>query len=635
MLTNIRENSQGAIAKVILGLVILTFAIAGVGSYTNSVDTSVADVNGEKISQQAFEQAYQAQRRRMQKQFGEMFDTLAENKDYMANFRNGVLDNLINEKLIDQNASDLAISISDQRLKKTIREMEEFQVDGVFDNNRYLAIINQSGFFQSSDFRDYLRTEMKRRQLSQAIVSTEFSLPYQVSLLQTLQNQQRDIRYATIAAKQFENTVTVSDDEIKTFYQGNQVFFENQEQVKVDYIVLNVAEISKGVEVTEQDVNSYYQDNINKYTEQERRRFSHILIEFGDDEDAAETKAQALFARLNQGEDFAVLAKEFSADTLSGENGGDLEWLEKGTIDDAFDKVAFSLAKVGQISKVVKSSFGFHLIKLTDLKTATVQPLTAVSEKIKTQLAKDKAQDKFFELQQKLAEVSYELPDSLDDAAKSVNAVVKKSAWLKRVGNPAPFDDKKVIDAIFSDVVLKDALNSDVIEVNDNLAIVLRLNEYQEANVKPLAEVKAVIKPRLIAEKASAQAQLKAKELLTTLKAGDDVAPLLSALNSSFVVKSGVTRVGSAVDNAVSKAAFVLPHPSKDTVSASMVTLANGDLAVIELQAVKAGKVAEDIKASEQLVSQLAQSAYQNYVNTLKVDAKITRREVKVSTTAY
>jgi peptidyl-prolyl cis-trans isomerase D len=635
MLTNIRENSQGAIAKIILGLVILTFAIAGVGSYTNSVDTSVAEVNGEKISQQAYNQAYQAQRRRMQQQFGEMFDTLAANKDYMENFRNGVLDNLIDEKLLDQNANELEIRVSDQQLKKTIRSMPEFQIDGVFDNNRYLAIINQAGFFQSSDFRDYLRTEIKRRQLTQAIASTAFSVPYQSKLIQKLQDQHRDIRVAKISAEQFKKTVSVSDDEIKSYYQANQARFETQEQAKVDYVTLNVNDISKGVKITDKDINAYYQDNINKYTQPEQRRIAHILIEFGDDEAAAKKKAEAILAKIKQGDDFAKLAKAESADTLSGENGGDLEWLEKGTIDDAFDKVAFSLSKVGQVSGIVKSSFGYHIIKLTDLKPAKVTSLVDVHDKIAAKLAKEKAQDKFFELQQKLAEVSYEVPDNLDDAANSVNGKVETSTWLKRSGNAAPFNDKKVIDAIFSDVVLKEGLNSDVIEVNDNLAIVLRLNEYQEAKVKPLADVKAQIKAILITQKASEQAHLKAQALLTALKTNKNVVALLNELNTKFETKANIARNDSVVDRMISKAAFVLPHPVKGKVSASTVTLSNGDLAVIELQAVKAGSTKEDVNLAKQLTSQLAQSAYQNYIDSLKAEAKIIRHKVKAPAATY
>lgn len=635
MLENIRENSQGAIAKVILGLVILTFAIAGVGSYTNSVDTSVADVNGDKISQQDFNKAYQSQRRRMQQQYGEMFDTLASNTEYMANFRKGVLDNLINEKLIDQSAHNLAVRISDRRLKETIRKMPEFQVNGDFDNNRYLAIINQSGFFQSSDFRDYLRTDMTRRQLSSALVSTEFSLPFQTNLMETLQKQTRDIRFATISAAQFKDKVTVSDDEIKTYYQGNQARFETQEQARIDYITLNVNELSKDIIISEEDIKKYYQENIANYTQPEQRRISHILVEFGDDETAAKTKIEGLLARIKKGENFASLAKEFSADTLSGEKGGDLEWLEKGTIDENFDNAAFALTNVNQVSSVVKSTFGFHLIKLTDLKEAKVTPLSEVKDKLKTKLAKEKAQDKFLELQQQLAQVSYEFPDSLDDAANSVNGKVQTSTWIKRTGNAVPFNEPKVIDAIFSDVVLKENLNSDVIEVNDNLAMVLRLNEYKEAKTKPLVDVTAQIKAILTTQKASEQAQLKAKELLVALQKGTDIKPLLKGVNSSFTTKASVGRNSTDVNKAVSNAAFVLPHPVSGKVSASTVTLANGDLAVVEVQAVQAGKLSEDANLSKQLTSQLAQSAYQNFIDALKVDAKITRHEVKAPVNSY
>ncbi len=635
MLENIRENSQGTIAKVILGLVILTFAVAGIGSYTNSVDTSVAEVNGEKISLQTFEQAYQAQRRRMQQQFGEMFDTLAANPEYMANLRNSVLENLINEKLLDQNANELGIRVSDARLKEIIRKMPEFQVDGKFDNNRYLAVIQQSGFFQSSDFRDYLRTEMIRRQLTQTLVATEFSTPYQANLLQSLQNQLRDIRFAVIGAAQFKEKVEVSDDEVKTYYQTHQDRFQTQEQVKVDYIALNADKLSKGIQITEDDIKNYYQENIARYTQPEQRRIAHILIEFGDDEDAAKKQAEALLAKIKQGEDFAKLAQENSADTLSGENGGDLDWIEKGSMDEAFDEAAFALKEVGEVSDVVKSSFGFHLIKLTDLKAEKIKPLAEVKDELKEKLAKEKAQEKFFELQQQLAQVSFEYPDSLDDAAGAVNAEVQTSTWLKRAGNPAPFDNAKVIDAIFSDVVLTEGLNSDVIEVNDNLAIVVRLNEYQEAKIKPLSEVKEQIKAMLIAEKATQATQAKADELLAALKSATHVDELLSSVNAQFVEKSAVARFGSDVDAAIVKAAFVLPHPVEGKVSASTVTLANGDLAVVQVQAVTAGEAQANPNVMQQITSQLAQSAYQSYINTLKADAKIIRKEVKAPANTF
>ena len=635
MLENIREKSQGGIAKTILGLIILTFAVAGIGNYSNSVDTSVAEVNGQKITKSTFDKAYQNQRARMEQQFGQMFETLSADSTYMANFRNGVLDNLINETLINQSSMDLSIRISDERLKKTIREMPEFQIDGVFDNNRYLAIINQAGFYQSSDFRDYFRIEMARRQLSQGLVSTEFNLPYQEVMFSTLQNQKRDIRYATISAEQFKATIDVSDEEINRYYFANQTRFENQEKVKVDYLILDVNEIAKSVEVSAEDLNQYYQDNIDSFRQAEQRRISHILIEFGDDESAAKSSIEALLVRLNQGEDFATLAMNHSTDTFSGENGGDLDWIELGVMEPAFDESAFAIAKVGDVSKVVKSEFGFHLIKLTDLKAEQTKAFEDVRDELTATVSNEKAQDDFFALQQKMAQISFEFPDSLDDAAQAVNLSVQTSVWLSRVGNILPFNDSQVIDAVFSDLVLNDNVNSDLIEVNDNLAIVVRLNEYQMAQVKPLTEVSEQIKATLIAEKATNKALATAEELLSQFKAGNDITQALIAVKSNFVVKPALARFGGDLDSSIIKEAFVLPNPSAGDISASTVTLSNGDLALLELQAVVKGAVTSEIDSniSKQQVTQLAQSAYNSYVDSLKVNAKITRRQVTDVTT--
>ena len=638
MLEDIREKSQGLTAKIILGLIILTFAVAGVGSYTNSVDTSVATVNGEAISQQAFNKAYQAQRGRMAQQFGEMFDTLSNDANYMANFRQGVLDNLINEKLIDQNSEALAIRVSDVRLKETIRKMPEFQVDGAFDNNRYLAIINQAGFFQSSDFRDYLRVEMTRRQLSQALIATEFSLPYQEKLQLALQNQTRDIRFATVSAQQFKATIELTDEEVNSYYLANQARFQNKEQVKVDYISLNVADLAKDIKVTDEDIASYYQENSASYIEAAQRRISHILIEFNDgnvDDEAAKTQAQAVLTRLEQGEDFAELAKEVSNDTFSGENGGDLEWLEPGVMEDSFDEAALALTNVGDISQLVKTSFGYHVLKLTDYKEEVVQALADIQVELRIKLSNEQAQEKFFALQQEMARISFEFPDSLEDAASEVNVTIQTSPWLLRAGNTSPFDQANVIEAAFSDIVLQDNMNSDLIEVNDDVAIVLRLNTFQEANVKPLTEVEAQIKDILVNQKATEKAQQTVDSLLADFNAGTDISTQLTTLNTSFISKAKVARYSPEIDQSISRAAFVLPHPVSGVVSASTVALSNGDLALVEVTAVSVNETAANPNLAQQQTSQLAQSAYQSFVNSLKVGAKITRKQVAEPVAAY
>lgn len=627
MLENIREHSQGPVAKGILGLIILTFAVAGIGGYTSSVDTSVAEVNGEKISQQTFDQAYQAQRSRMMQQFGEMFDTLAADPAYMANLRKGVLDNIINEKLMDQSVRDLAIRVSDEQIRESIRTMPEFQVNGTFDNNRYLAVINQAGFYQSSDFRDYLRVEMTRRQLTQALVSSAFSLPYQEAQLSMLQNQKRDIAYATISAEQFKQDVEISDEELTQYYQNNQAMFENQEKVKLEYVTLDVNDIAKTITVSDEEVSQYYKDNINEFSTDEQRRVSHILVEFGDDESAAESKAKGILARLSAGESFEELAKTESADTFSGENGGDLDWIERGVMDEAFDEAAFALAKVNDLTDIVKTSFGYHIIKLTEFKPSIVTSFDEVKETLISRIANDKAQDKFFELQQELARVSFEFPDSLDDAAEIIGGEVKTSNWLTRNGNAAPFDSTKVIDAAFSDIVLEENLNSDVVEVTDSLVIVVRLNEYQEANVKPLTEVKEQISALLTNEKATIQAKVAVDAIVAKLAANESADSELSTLGASFTEQADVARFGGAIDTAIVREAFVLPHPTEGTSSVSSVALTNGDLAIVKVNAVKAGEASEIPNLSEQKANQLAQSAYKGYVDSLKASAKISQRE--------
>jgi peptidyl-prolyl cis-trans isomerase D len=303
-------------------------------------------------------------------------------------------------------------------------------------------------------------------------------------------------------------------------------------------------------------------------------------------------------------------------------------------MDEAFDNAAFALTDVGSVSEVVKTEFGFHIIKLTDYKEEKTQSLSDVREALIAEAKSEKAQDKFFELQQEVARLSFEFPDSLEDAAGAINATVKTSDWLTRGANAEPFNGS-AIEAAFSDIVLSEQLNSDIIEVNDSLAIVLRLNEYQEANVKPLAEVTTQIKDILIAQKASEKAQTVADELLASFQSGADITEQLAAIGATMEVKTAVVRVGSGLDASLAREAFKLPRPSEGAVSAATVNLSNGDLAVLEVQAVNVGEAKDSPNLAQQLTQQLAQAAYLSYVESLKTDAEIIRREVAAPTSQY
>ena len=278
------------------------------------------------------------------------------------------------------------------------------------------------------------------------------------------------------------------------------------------------------------------------------------------------------------------------------------------------------------MSGLVETEFGFHVIKLTDLQAEAITPFEEAKAEILAKAAEEAAQNKFYELKSELERVSYEISDNLEEAAEVVSAKVETSGWLTRGQNVAPFNNTQIINAVFSDLVLTENLNSEIIEISDEVAIVVHINEYQPAEVKELSIVSAAIKEKLIAEKANAKAQSVADDLLAKLIGGEDITSALSNVAATFEVKADVARFGSDVDGTIVKKAFTLAHPEEGNISAQHVSLSNGDIAIVEVQAVKAGS-AETIapQLAEQFASQLARSAYTGYISSLSDDAKITR----------
>ncbi|MDP5039678.1 MAG: SurA N-terminal domain-containing protein, partial [Paraglaciecola sp.] len=443
MLERIREGSQGTWATVILGLVIFSFIFAGVGSYINSsINSAAATVNGQDISRDALEKAYQNERSRMESQYGEAFAALAGDEAYLKEFRKGVLDRLISEKLIEQAALELGLRVSDAQIKQAIVQMSEFQVDGKFDNDRYLIVLRTAGF-QPNGFRDYMRIDMVRRQLSQALIGTEFALSGETKRIYDLQAQTRDAKYLTVKTDDFAEQVSVTDEEINAYYQTNIASFDTEQKVSVAYVELTLNDLLPAIEVTEQELEDEYQASLADFKTDEERRVSHILIEFGDDEAGAEQQAEDILTQVKAGKDFAELAKEYSADTFSAEKGGDIDWFGKGMMDPAFEDSAYSLATVGEVSDVVKSDFGFHIIKLTDIKPENVTPYNDVKEQLTTTVKMRKAETELYALQQRMAEVAFEIPDHLDEVAAVANKPIVTTELFSRNDVPVALSSAK------------------------------------------------------------------------------------------------------------------------------------------------------------------------------------------------
>lgn len=624
MMDKLREGAQGKVAKGILGLIILSFALAGVGSYVNSpAKNAVASVNDNEISPQTLENAYRNERARLEAQMGDAFNQLADNPEYIKQLRRSVLDRLIDQALLDAKAHDLGLRIGDEQIKQAITAMPEFQQNGKFDNDRYLQLIRRAGMSPEM-FRDSIRQDMIRQQLMGALLGTEFVLGGEVSSLDKLYQQSRDVRLVRLPAESYLDQVQVSDEEIKQFYAANQPRFMNDERIRVDYLLLDAADLAKDIQVTDQDVRDYYDQHQEQFQRNERRRVAHILIPLGKDEKAAEKKAEDDLAALNGGADFAELAKRDSSDTFSAKKGGELDWFEKGVMDPAFEKAAFALAKEGELSGVVKSQFGYHIIKLLGVEPAAVRPFDEVQADTRERLQKDKARERYFAAQQKLADASFENPDSLDAAAKAVDLKVISSDYFSQATAPAPLNDAKVLSAAFSEMLREENTNSDVIEIGDGKALVLHVMDHKPKAVKALDEVRELIVTDIKRSKASEVARSKGQELLGKLKSGAEVNQELSALNLKLEEHKGLTRFAQELDQSLVAQIFRMPHPAKQP-SVELLTQSNGDQVIVALDKVsqpeKPSQMAELIKG--QMGQSKAQADYKAFVDSLRKAAKI------------
>lgn len=626
MLEKIREGSQGVIAKSILGLVILTFALAGVGSYLSTpAELNVAEVNGETISRADFDQAFQNERARMQQQFGEMYATLSADTAYMSNFRNEVLERLISEKLEQQLAKKLGLRVSDDQVRDAIRGMTEFQIDGSFNNDRYLALLRQAGF-QPDQFRELIRTQMTRNQLLRGVVGSEFATAAEMQMLMKLQQQQRDIAYLRFKAADFSDKVELTDSLLQDYYTTHLAEFETEQKVAVDYIEISSALLASDVPVTAAEVDAYYQANKARYSREERRQVAHIMLEAEQDDAEVKAQAEALLAQIIAGADFAQLAKEQSADTFSAENGGVLDWLAAGDMDPAFEQAAFALAQQGDISGVVKSAYGYHIIKLVALEPEQVKPLSEVADEIAQRIKEERASTAFYELQQRLAEVSFEVPDTLEEAAEVTKLKVVSTPLFSRAEATAPLASPAVLNKIFDAGFIAEGLNSELIELDKEHAIVVRVKEQLPARTQSLDEVKVQVEAGVKAEQSALLAKAQAEQVLTAaMQTG--LAAQAEQLGLTLDNSAATPRFGGSLDGQIRAKAFAMARPQDGQSSIELVELSNGDAALVTVTAVQDAELAPvtDNTRLESLADQQAEKVYRAMLAALKAEADISR----------
>ncbi|MGB2706860.1 MAG: SurA N-terminal domain-containing protein [Pseudoalteromonas nigrifaciens] len=623
MLEKIREGSQGPIAKVILGAVILSFALAGIGSYLGqTTEQPVAEVNGIKISQTEFNRAFQNERGRLEQQFGEYFTQIAADPNYMAQIRQGVIDRLVQQELQTQLAAELGLRVSDESVRQTILELPYFKIGESFNNDRYLQVIRQMNF-QPDSFREYLRKDMTRSQLVSAVAGSDFALKNELDSAIALQQQTRSIDYLVVNKEAMQDSVVVSEQEIADYYELNSGQFLSPERLSVNYIELKAQDITVA-SVTEDDVKAYYEQSKAQYVEPEKRRVSHILIDNSEDDDAAKAKAESLLAQLNQGADFAELAESSSDDIVSGEMGGDLEWIERDVMDPVFEDAAFALENKGDYSDVIASEFGYHIIKLTDLQAQQVKAYDDVKADLRAELEKAEKVDAFYEKQTEMAALAFEISDRLVDAAEAAGVEIKSTPLVALNELPEPLNSPAVITALTSVDLLEDKVNSELIELGNEHVIVVRVNEHEPAATKALSDVSEQIKASLVNEKTSALAKEKARTLFAEVQAGKSLNDVAAEQNLTVRQEAQLTRQSYTVSPAIVTQTFKMAHPT-DSAIVELVNLNNGDAAIVALKSVTNAEVADDIDPQIQQNITMAQANknYMVFIESLKAQAKI------------
>ncbi len=622
MLQNIRDNSQGWIAKTIIGVIVALMALTGFDAIFKATTHSndAAKVNGEEISQNELSQAVDMQRRQLMQQLGKDFDASLLDEKML---RESALKGLIDRKLLLQGAENSKFAFSEAALDQVILQTPEFQVDGKFSPERFDQVIRQLGYSRMQ-FRQMLAQEMLIGQLRAGLAGSGFVTDAQVLAFARLEKQTRD--FASLNVKADPAAVKLTDDEVKAYYDEHAKEFMTPDQVVIDYLELKKASFFDQVSVKDEDLQAAYQKETANLSEQ--RRAAHILIEVNDKVTEAQAKAkiEEIQARLAKGEKFEALAKEFSQDPGSANNGGDLGYAGPGVYDPAFETALYALAK-DQVSAPVRTDFGFHLIKLLGVEAPEVPTLASLKDKLTRELKTQQVEQRFVEATKQLEDSSFEASD-LAQPAQDLKLTVHTSKPFGREGGEGVAANRAVITAAFSPEVLNEGANSTAIELDPETVIVLRAKEHLKPAQLPLESVAASIRVQLAKEHASAAAKTKAEELIVSLR--DGKTPLDKAIDGqSWKVTQAATRGQEGVDPTVLQALFRMPKPvAKDKPTFSSVTLADGSLVIVRLNGVnEAAAPTEEEKAQYRrfLASRIGQQDFAAYRKLLESQAEIKR----------
>ena len=607
MLSAIRNKSKGWVAYVVVGFITIPFALFGIQDYVSgSSNASIATVDGEDIDINIYYQELNTQQRNLQQQLGAAYSQEIDNA-----LKQTLIDSMINEKLVENFASSLDIVTLDDEVRSVIEMNQAFQVDGEFSEDRYSQLLRLNSYspagYEIAQSRALTRDQIKRNLSSSAFMSST-----QIKQLNDLASQEREVSYIALNTKDYEGQVSVSQSEISDYFNENRSSFIESRKVKVDFVELSLEDMQEPANPDEETLQSLYDDNSELYTNSERRRAQHILIE-------SEEIAKDLLDQINQGADFSELAIANSKDTSSNEKGGDLGFFERDLMGAEFDEAAFAMS-VGEVSEIVSTDYGyFHIIKLTDIETETVQSFNDVREQLVALHKNNVSKKMLFDLLEEFTSLAYE--ESLDMVANQFGLELQTSDYF---ANSSQQYDETFVSAAFSAAVIDDGENSEVIELSAEKFVVLSLSSSQPEREKELDEVKDQVASILSNIGAKILIEDLSLSIATALESGDELMTnkLLADNGLEWNAEGWISRAAELPFD-VTSIAFSIPKPIDGEHTYSAQSVDNLTSLVVDLSGVRLPEEETDTGIAALYLGQENNEMFVSLIKQLRESADI------------
>ncbi|OOF87601.1 peptidylprolyl isomerase [Rodentibacter ratti] len=562
------------IAKFILGLITISFLVGGMSGYLfSSYDSYAAKVNGETISQQDFMNRYNQEFEARAAQEGEAFLTQSDSPEFVNALRQGIINRLVDQELLRQYAQELKLGVSDEMIKRAIVVDPNFQSNGKFDNGRYQQILAQNGL-SSDTYANILRGALTLEQMQNGIADSEFVVPVQVKDSAQLFFQKRIARLATLSLADEMAKQNITEDEVKTYYEANQKAFVQPEQVKVQYIQVSGADVAKDIQVSDVEIAQYYQDNKAQFMTQ---KLAHI--QFSNEQDA-----QTAYQELQNGVNFAELAKTRSLDKVSGENGGELGWVNANELPKAFED-ATTVLQIGKFSEPVKVDGNFHIILVEERKEKS---LDEVKAQITDTVRKNLLENRFYTIEKDVREKAFEDSKSLESAANAAGVKVQESGYFSRENVPTALNSPNVVSAMFDSDISNGGANSEPLNVGEQNIVLVRVLDHKAEGIKTLDEAKSDIENFLKREKAEKTLITKATQSVNDLSTDPNKLP--------EGVSFGTEQTFAFTENQdpiLTNGIFSMEKPTNGTTQYKMVRNSKGDVIIAALSKVEQGELSE------------------------------------------